>query len=104
MESSYLKEGHTKDSYSPSPQGAGVVLSEVQKQEGGMAAVAEEETIIICLEGIRISRRDWEKFHSLVMISEEKRRQFLSDMFAGLLKEFLYQNPELFNAYVDRGD
>ena len=103
MESSYLKEGHTKDSYTPSPLGTSSVLNEVQKQEGGMAT-SNDDTGIISLEGIKINKRDWERFHSLVMISEEKRRQFLSDMFAGLLKEFLYQNPELFNSYVDRGD
>ena len=78
----------------PSPHGTGDLLT-----CDNMSAVMEE-VVTVTIHDVRLKKKDWEKFQSLVMLSPRAKQEFISDSVQFRIEELLYENPELFSEYA----
>lgn len=77
--------------------GGTILMSELK------SAIPEQVTdmVVVDLKGLKLNAENWAKFQSLTMISAEGKNQFLSDIVNDMIQHILYENPELFNSYVE---
>ena len=77
-----------------------VSISGMCQDRANTEQALERKRIKVDLVGVSVDLEDWTKFQGLVMISKEKKEEFISDTIDDMVHHILYENPELFNSYV----